>query len=327
MGFYFSDDKYRNIANSKGSCSNYSLTSSKAFSILIKDLDYKDLDVLFETYAGNYDVPGIELYKCVISGKANDEVLNGLLNCAIDLASNGKNMGSNESVRPNGARRNTSNWINHCLNVGVVCKNLGTSLNLDADKAFALGILHDVGRKKSQKFDHTIKGFEYLVDLSYEDEAFACLTHSFVNGGRCASNEKAEEGFYLDNEGNPHFMDDAVKDDITVFLENYEYNDYDLILNIADLVATSSNIATIEERLKDIATRREIDPTNRGYFLCELINLVNYFLNKLGYSENINIEKFYKYRGLTEIEDLVSEKSNQFDNLYKDILKKNEFSY
>ena len=56
---------------------------------------------------------------------------------------------------------------------------------------------------------------------------------------------------------------------------------YDLILNLGDLTATDKGVVTIYDRLKDIATRRELDPTNREFFLLKLINGMTYILSEM----------------------------------------------
>lgn len=85
------------------------------------------------------------------------------------------------------------------------------------------------------------------------------MTHSFVNGNRCANNEPAEDGFYVDDTGNPRWEENTAKDDITKFLENYQYNEYDNILTIADLMATDKGIVSPFDRIEDIATRKKLD--------------------------------------------------------------------
>ena len=76
------------------------------------------------------------------------------------------------------------------------------------------GLLHDYGRRKDQNFNHVIEGFQSLVDLNLNNEAIVCLTHSFLNGGRCCNNEPAINGFYVDEEGNPKSQCTLLPDDL-----------------------------------------------------------------------------------------------------------------
>lgn len=116
------------------------------------------------------------------------------------------------------------------------------------------------------------------------------MTHSFVNGNRCANNEPAEDGFYVDDTGNPRWEENTAKDDITKFLENYQYNEYDNILTIADLMATDKGIVSPFDRIEDIATRKKLDVKNRAYFIAEFTNKLNEFMGKV-YKNNSRNEE------------------------------------
>lgn len=214
---------------------------------------------------------------------------------------------------------NSSEWINHAILSSEICATLAKELNLNENAAATLGLLHDYGRKFDHSLEHTIKGYEKLIRIGWNNEAISCLTHSFLKGGRCANNEPAVEGFYIDENDMPSWRTNTIKDDITIFLENYKYTEYDLLLNIADLMATSKDITEPYIRLKDIATRRIIDPTNRLYFLKELITLLIETLNKLGYKD-INLNKNLKT--IEETEEELKYVSEYFFNAYNQIKTK-----
>ena len=51
---------------------------------------------------------------------------------------------------------------------------------MDADKAYIVGLLHDIGRKFGVKhFGHIYDGYKYMMRLGYDEAARICLTHSF----------------------------------------------------------------------------------------------------------------------------------------------------
>ena len=51
---------------------------------------------------------------------------------------------------------------------------------MDADKAYVLGLLHDIGRRFGKRhLGHVSDGYSYMMSLGYEDAARICLTHSF----------------------------------------------------------------------------------------------------------------------------------------------------
>ena len=247
------------------------LSKEDAFLILIKDLKPEQLDNLTELFARegeeNTDFSAL-----------NENEKNRLYQCALELLEKKKPLGS-ETI--NNGKTNTSDWISHSLGEGRLCAVLAEKMNLDPQRAEVMGMLHDYGRKEIHSIQHVIRGFELLSDMGYDREAISCLTHSFINGGRCASNEIAEDGFYVSPDGIPCWSEGSKKDDVTRFLEQYEYDDYDRILNLADLMASSHGILSPYDRILDIATRRTIDPTNRGYFLAELLRLIAWCSDKM----------------------------------------------
>lgn len=312
---YFNSEYYKNIALNLVDNKMNVHSCLDSFIVLIKDLEYQDLDILCKRILMKFDLDNLdeqECYRLIQSNNVSDEFKKIIYDCAVELINENNCLGSRIS---NGY--NTSAWINHCYYVGECCFNLANIIGLDADKARTYGLLHDVGRKKSFRFDHAIYGFEYLISVGYIDEAIGCLTHSFVNGGRCSNNERAVEGFYLDKNGNANFKDDVNKDDITLFLEQYQYNDYDILLNIADLMAINKGVVSPYDRIRDIATRREIDPVNRGYFLADITNVLIDFLKSVDYVDNdLDYIKADENTSLKEIEDYFKEISKYFYEVY-----------
>ena len=53
----------------------------------------------------------------------------------------------------------------------------------DGEKAYILGLLHDIGRKFGVRhLGHVSDGDSYMLSLGYDEAARICLTHSFNNG-------------------------------------------------------------------------------------------------------------------------------------------------
>ena len=239
-----------------------------------------------------------------------------LLELAYKCIDNGQHLGNNTILD---GKINTSSWISHSLFEGRLCSQLALKDGLNPETAQKIGILHDYGRKYTHSFEHVIVGFEKLIDLGWNAEAIACLTHSFVNGNRCANNEPAEDGFYVDDAGSPQWEENTVKDDITKFLENYQYNEYDNILTIADLMATDKGIVSPFDRIEDIATRKKLDVKNRAYFIAEFTNKLNEFMGKVYKNNSKNEEpiKATKDVSLEQIMKKFKTVSNEFFEEYK----------
>ena len=54
--------------------------------------------------------------------------------------------------------------------------------DMDVEKAYILGLLHDIGRKFGVRhLGHVYDGYVYMKSLGYDEVAKICLTHSFNN--------------------------------------------------------------------------------------------------------------------------------------------------
>lgn len=324
--FNFSNEYYKNIAlNTKSNDMNVH-GYVDAFFLLINGMDYESLsflcDRIYDTYNSMYGEGLITKEQCYFFTQ-NMNLDKELKQFVYDIAETCLKEGLFLGTKMCG-KFNTSAWLCHTYYVGECCASLANIIGINPDKARTYGLLHDYGRSKEHSFNHTLQGYEDLVTLGWKDEAIACLTHSFVNGGRCSNNEKAVPGFYVDDDGNPRWKVGTVKDDMTLFLENYQYNEYDKILNIADLMAVNKGIVSPYDRIQDIATRRELDPVNRGYFLADITNVFIDFLKNIGYiDKNISYIKATKDMTLSEIEANFKEISQLFYETYLELDKKN----
>lgn len=321
MELNFKENKYKENASKLKLEEEHVHSPEEAFFLLINGYDYKSLDNLCGFISCYYYLSEEESYQLTQNLYLDKENKSIIMNLANNCVKSGFPLGS--KLSNNGKFEETS-WISHCILVGEVCKNLANIIGLNKDIALTLGLLHDYGRRIDHSFNHVIEGFQSLTDLGWNNEAISCLTHSFLKGGRCCNNEPAEKGFYLDEEGNPKWDDGVKKDDITIFLENYNYTEYDIILNIADLMATGNGIISPYERIEDIATRRNIDPTNRVYFLSELTNTLIDMLKKFNYfQEDFPYINITKETTLHEIDLSFKVISLYFYKAYQELSSKN----
>ncbi len=291
----------------------------EAFMLLINGVGKENLDNLCQELTKYYpELSEEECYRLTQGDgqifKNNPSIVSSIIfNCANNCLSQGKHIGTNTT--PDG-KINTSSWISHSIYEAQAAGKLAQMMGLEKERAMTLAILHDFGRKKIHTFEHVTQGFDDLVKLGWEDEAAATLTHSFINGGRCANCDPAEEGFYIDENGSPRWESEEYKDDVAKFLELYSYDGYDDILNIADLMATDSGIVSPAERVADIATRKKPDPKNRNYFLCEFINKMNEMLLKTG--KIAEFQEIDARLGDDRIKELFEETSSKFFEVYRE---------
>ena len=75
---------------------------------------------------------------------------------------------------------NNGGWIEHSYNVARLAEKIAEKSGMDSDKAYILGLLHDIGRRNGDmQARHVLEGYNYLTNISFEDGARICLTHTF----------------------------------------------------------------------------------------------------------------------------------------------------
>jgi putative nucleotidyltransferase with HDIG domain len=157
----------------------------------------------------------------------------------------------------------------HCKAVGdtaaVIAKGIGLE---DPEYARALGYVHDIGKcvDPTTPIKHDIDGFYYLQEKGIdEQDAFICLTHSFINGDYTCQAGGIPEKHPLRCE----------------VLQAHEYNMYEHIINLCDLMCLF-NTMTVEKRLIDLLTRKGIHE-NTHYHLMETLKLKKKIEDLLGH--------------------------------------------
>lgn len=76
---------------------------------------------------------------------------------------------------------NPGSWGDHSRIAAMCAEKIARSVGLDSEKAYVLGLLHDIGRKFGIKhLAHVYDGYQYMMSLGYPDAARICLTHFFA---------------------------------------------------------------------------------------------------------------------------------------------------
>ena len=66
---------------------------------------------------------------------------------------------------------NPGPWTKHSLNVGIAARNIAEKVpGLDAEKAYIVGVLHDIGRRVGivDIPTHVYEGYKYCIDKGWE---------------------------------------------------------------------------------------------------------------------------------------------------------------
>ena len=139
---------------------------------------------------------------------------------------------------------NPGPWVARSVNVARAAQIIALSCPaLDADRAYILGSLHDIGRRAGKTgMRHVIDGYLYLRELGYDGAARICLTHSFPY-----QNPRAVFGEWDCNDQEFQMLSDT--------LLSITYDDYDLLLQLCDSLALAEGFCLIEKRLVDVFMR------------------------------------------------------------------------
>lgn len=133
---------------------------------------------------------------------------------------------------------------------------------LDPEKAYILGLLHDIGRRfGTGHLAHVYDGYKYLHGLGYEDAARIALTHSF-NLGR------------IEDYIGKFDISEEKQEELASLLAAAKQDEYDYLIQLCDSIAKAEGIVSLEERMNDVKSRYGFYPQEKwdrnmelkGYF-------------------------------------------------------------
>lgn len=170
-------------------------------------------------------------------------------------------------------------YIYHTTIVAKAAAKIAEKCNLNVEKAYILGLLHDYGKIQNEKYgiSHFLEGYNRLIKLNYPEVAKICLTHCFPN-----KNFRSDDYISYKSE-------DLAK--TRNLLSKIEYDEYDRLIQFCDILSEARDIVSYQERLNCIRNRynltveqtKELEEgakSNKAYFdnLCgcdvyELLNL------------------------------------------------------
>lgn len=139
---------------------------------------------------------------------------------------------------------NPGPWTEHSINLGLAAQIIAEKYGeLNPEKAYVLGILHDIGRRFGiSARRHAIDGYKYMLEKGWDEVGRICLTHSFPI---------------------PNFDKEIGKNDMTYeesefvrnFINEVTYDDYDKLLILCDSLADAQGFCMLEKRFVN-TTRR-----------------------------------------------------------------------
>ena len=151
-----------------------------------------------------------------------------------------------------GLSNNPGPWGKHCLTAAHCAEKIAAACgDMDVEKAYVLGLLHDIGRKFGVRhLGHVSDGYTYMMRLGYDEVAKICLTHSF-------NNHTVDEYIgKLDVSGEEMEM-------IKTELARTVYDDYDRLIQLCDSLAGAEGVLDIEDRMNDVKKRYGFYPQKK----------------------------------------------------------------
>jgi putative nucleotidyltransferase with HDIG domain len=149
-----------------------------------------------------------------------------------------------QAILSRGEAINPGPWTQHSLFVAGAAEAIAREHpDLDAETAYVLGLLHDIGRQEGvTDMRHAMDGYRHLDGLGFPDTARICLTHSFP-----IKDTGAAAGKWDCPAEDRQFVQD--------YLDDIEYGPYDRLIQLCDALALPSGYCLLEKRLVDVALR------------------------------------------------------------------------
>ena len=139
---------------------------------------------------------------------------------------------------------NPGPWGDHSRELAMCAEKIAAACpGMDSEKAYVLGLLHDIGRKFGVKhFGHIYDGYMYMDAMGYGAAARICLSHSF-----CIQRIEDYIGNFDVTKEQQKVVEDA--------LYSLTFDDYDLLIQLCDAVGAAEGIVPMEERMGDVKRR------------------------------------------------------------------------
>lgn len=167
-----------------------------------------------------------------------------------------------------GLRRNPGPWGDHSRVTAQCAEKIAkASGNLEPEKAYILGLLHDIGRRFGKgQMRHITEGYRFMREKGYLTVARICITHSFPN-----QDIREYIGQF-----------DISREEVTLLaelLKEYEYHDYDRLIQLCDSIAMPDGPVAADTRMDSVAVRYGYYPPEKRK---AVYGLKEYFEDKMG---------------------------------------------
>lgn len=167
-------------------------------------------------------------------------------------------------------------FVSHSRGAAKVMEKIAEKAGMDVERAYASGLLHDVGRYQGlgTGMYHVLAGYEKMMKEGEPEIARICLTHSFY------PKRKMLAFVQIGSEKDWAFLQEYIK--------KAKYDDYDLLAVLADHMSGGHGITTLERRFCSVLVRHGAKRPRDD--LVALLKLKKYFDQKIG----MNVYELFK---------------------------------
>ena len=138
---------------------------------------------------------------------------------------------------------NPGPWVKHSVNTGIAARKIAEKIpSLDPEKAYTVGLLHDIGRRVGivNIPTHIYEGYRYCMEKGWDEAARICMTHSYL---------RMRDEFDYEPETD---REKAIRDYI---FSCGEADDYDRLIQLCDSLAVDYGFVILEKRFVDVTRR------------------------------------------------------------------------
>ena len=165
---------------------------------------------------------------------------------------------------------NPGPWVKHSMNVGLAARNIAEKIpGMDSQKAYILGLLHDIGRRAgiTDIPTHVYDGYNYCMSKGWDEVARITMTHSYL---------LMQDEFNYEPETEHEI---AIKD----YIMSCQADDYDRLIQLCDSLAVDYGFVILEKRFVDVTRRYGImEGYIKGWEVA--FSIKEYFEEKMGCS-------------------------------------------
>lgn len=169
-------------------------------------------------------------------------------------------------------KSNPGAWADHSRYVAKACEKIALCCkDLSADKAYMLGLLHDIGRYAGVSSEkHLIDGYRYCMERGWKKAAQICISHAFM-----IQDVNTSIGTFDVSKEDYLFMKE--------FVANAVYDDYDRLVQLCDALALPTGFCLLEKRFVDVTIRYGVHPAAVDRWK-KIIEIKELFEEKIGCS-------------------------------------------